>query len=134
MKNKSTLVLIEQIVMLLVFAIAATVCVRMFVTSDRMSEKNAATDRAVIEAQNAAEHLKRGGVTELADKMGALKDSPEKWIVYYDSEWNVMTTERKDGFSLTVSYTDATNLWEADISVASAKDGELFRIRTAGQR
>lgn len=134
MKNKSTLVLIEQIIMLLVFAVAATVCVRMFVTSERMSEKNAAIDRAVIEAQNAAEHLKRGGVTELADKMGALKDGPEKWIVYYDSEWNVMTTERKDGFSLTVSYTDATNLWEADISVASAKDGELFRIRTAGQR
>lgn len=134
MKNKSTLVLIEQIVMLLVFAIAATVCVRMFVLSERLSAKYAATDRASLAAQNAAEHLKHGGVAELSKEMGAVEHSSGEWVIYYDANWNTSAEETEDGFSLAVTYTDTTGLWEADIAVVSAKDGELFRIRTAGQR
>ena len=58
MKSKASLVLMEQLVMLLVFALAAALCLRMFVLSDRKSLDFEARDYAVLEVQNAAETVK----------------------------------------------------------------------------
>ena len=52
----------EQLVMVLVFALAAALCVQAFAASNRMSETAAARDRAVQIAQSAAEIMQsRGG-------------------------------------------------------------------------
>ena len=58
MRSKAPLVLMEQLIMVLVFAVAAALCLRMFVGSDNLSRRYAATDRTVLEAQAAAEQLK----------------------------------------------------------------------------
>lgn len=58
MKSKTPLVLLEQLVMVLVFALAAALCLRCFVLSDKLSEQNALRDQAVLTAQSAAEMLK----------------------------------------------------------------------------
>ena len=54
MKSRAPLVMMEQLVMVLVFALAAAVCVRIFALSDRLSLENETRDRAVAAVQNAA--------------------------------------------------------------------------------
>ena len=58
MKSKTPLALMEQLVMVLVFALAAALCVSYFVVSDRLSRRNALEDRALVSAQNTAETIK----------------------------------------------------------------------------
>ena len=58
MKNKTSLLLMEQMVMVLVFALAAALCLSVFVKADQISQETARRDEAVLLAQNAAEVLK----------------------------------------------------------------------------
>ena len=61
MRSRAPLALMEQLVMILVFALAAALCLQVFVFADRISARNEETDRAVLVCQNAAETLKAGG-------------------------------------------------------------------------
>lgn len=58
MKHKASLVLMEQLIMILVFALAAALCLQVFAKAAAISEENARLDQAVILARNAAELLK----------------------------------------------------------------------------
>lgn len=58
MKNKTPLVLMELVIMLLVFAVAAGLCLRAFAGAERISRTGAEDDRAVAAAQNGAELTK----------------------------------------------------------------------------
>ena len=70
MKSKAPLALMEMLVMILVFALAAALCLNIFVLADRRSETNAARDRAVLAAQTAAETVKScGGDMERAARL-----------------------------------------------------------------
>lgn len=83
MRSKSPLALMEQVVMVLVFALAAALCLQVFVLSDQMSEKNQDTDRAVLLAQNTAETIKAcGGVEEAAEAVGGTVRQT-MWSSYY---------------------------------------------------
>ena len=55
MKNKAPLALMEQFIMILVFALTATVCLQVFVFSSRMSSTGELRAHAVTAVQNAAE-------------------------------------------------------------------------------
>lgn len=88
MNSKTPLLLMEQILMLLVFAITAAFCLRAFVLADFRSAENAARDRAVVEAQSAAEYYKAfmGDAQESAASMeGYEKDG--LLCVDYDATW-----------------------------------------------
>lgn len=58
MKHKTSLLLVEQLVMILVFAVAAALCLQVFAKSRDISEETAHRDTAVVLARNAAERLK----------------------------------------------------------------------------
>lgn len=58
MKNKASLVLLEQLWMILIFAIAAAICLLVFVKADAISRQTAKKDQAVILAQRSAEAMK----------------------------------------------------------------------------
>lgn len=99
MRSKAPLVLMEQAVMVLVFALAAALCLRAFVWSDQLSRQNEARDRALLEVQNAAETLKHaGGDTahaqeEAARRLGG-QVSQGLWYIFYDETWSVTDQER----------------------------------------
>ena len=67
MKNRTSLLLMEQLVMVMIFALAAAVCLLIFAQARNLSREAASTDEAVILAQNAAEVLKATG----GDREGA---------------------------------------------------------------
>lgn len=91
MRSKAPLTLIEQAVMLLVFALAAVLCLKAFVWADTQSAAGAQRDRALLAAQNAAETLKycEGDFEQAAQIGGGMWDG-ESWIVLYDEDWNVI--------------------------------------------
>lgn len=65
MKSKASLFLMEQLVMVLIFALAAALCLGIFVRANKISSETARRDEAVIIAQNAAQILKNTGDPEL---------------------------------------------------------------------
>lgn len=88
MRSKAPLALIEQAVMLAVFALAAVLCLKAFVWADLRSAENAGADRALLQAQSAAETLKncRGDCPEAAGIMGGMWDGT-RWSIRYDENW-----------------------------------------------
>lgn len=70
MKNKASLVLMEQLLMVLVFALAAALCLQAFAGADTISRQTQRQDEAVLIAQNAAELLKSGADPETVLETG----------------------------------------------------------------
>ena len=66
MKHKASLALMELLVMLLVFALAAAFCLQVFVKAKVISEETVRRDQAVVLARNGAELLKATGGDALA--------------------------------------------------------------------
>ena len=132
MRSKAPLALMEQLIMVMVFAAAGVLCLRLFVTADRLSEKYAAADSAVIWAQTAAEILKTGDAAERFEQLGA-KENSNGWQLDLDENWN--STAGESAYRLEASYEDSGSefLWRAEVSVFTA-DGELlFSIPVSGQ-
>ncbi len=103
MRSKAPLVLMEQTVMVLVFALAAAVCVRAFVLSDSLSKANAARDAAVLRAESAAEIYKncRGSGSAAAARYGgSVKDGV--WTVYWDDAWKRVKTADDAAYRLRI--------------------------------
>lgn len=61
MKNRASLLLMEQLIMILVFALAAALCLQIFVEADAIADRTACLDEAVRIAQNTAEACKHTG-------------------------------------------------------------------------
>ena len=74
MKSKAPLALMEQLVMILVFALAAALCMQVFVRAQEISLETARRDEAVVLAQNGAELLKAGIAAEEIEKQ--LSEAP----------------------------------------------------------
>lgn len=148
MRSKSPLALMEQVIMVLVFALAAALCLRVFAFSDLASTRNEAVDRAVLECQNAAEILKANGLSgaeaqkELVARMGGTMSQGLVQICY-DEEWNVIPENNEDCVYVVEMQgmpTDVKGLAKAHIRSAAVKDisvggsGEdLFAIEVAWQ-
>lgn len=92
MKNKAPLPLMEQLIMVLVFALTAALCLQGFTLANRMSHRQEARDRAVLEVQNAAEVLKHnaGDYEAAAAQLGGTWDG-QTWSIYYDDSWQMIS-------------------------------------------
>ncbi len=89
MKNKNTLLLMEQAVLLVVFAMAAAVCLRLFVWADDASRTSLAEDNALIQAQNGAEQIKHhAGDLALVSQSYGGSFADGVWQVSFDEGWN----------------------------------------------
>lgn len=110
MRSKSPLTLIELIIMIAVFALAAALCLRAFVWADLKSADNQERDRAVILAQSTAETIK----------------------AQHHAEASV--TEQ-DGFIVTVSLQETDNdlLGAAVVAVADEENNTLVELNVKWQ-
>lgn len=122
MRNKATLALLEQAVMLTVFALAAVLCLRGFLWADETAAELAARDQALLLAQNTAEVLKAsGGDFQLsADHCGGIPDD-NSLVILYDETWAV--TEDMHTYTLRAQLEDSgiPFLGQACITVEGAE-------------
>ena len=93
-KSKSTLFLIEQLIVIAVFAICAAACVSILTAAYFYTNDSSATSNAIIKAESAAEVFKAtgGDVYAVADIMGgsAFFDvTSDKLLIAYNSDWQI---------------------------------------------
>lgn len=124
MKNKSSLALMEQLLMILVVALASALCLRAFLWSDQASREMEQRSQAVILCQNAAETIKASGSLESgAQALGAVRRG-DAWL------------RQGEDFSLELRAPAERipGLGQAEIRALSQKTGGvLFSITTGWQ-
>lgn len=135
MKNKAPLALMEQLVMVLVFALAAALCLQVFICADQMSRRNQMYDRAVLAAQSAAETIKyvRGDQQLAAQTMGGSWDG-DTWQLWYNEDGTMVENRELADFWLCVTETDSGQPMLATAEVtARTNDEPLFEFTVAWQ-
>ncbi|MGI5987976.1 MAG: hypothetical protein ACOX7M_07530 [Dysosmobacter sp.] len=136
MRSKAPLVLMEQLVMVLVFALAAALCVQVFVLSDQTSRNYAARDRAAVAAQNAAEQLKGcgGDYAAAAEQYGGDWNG-SMWGVSYDGDWQLCDGQSQAAYHVLVTPAESGQdlLGQAQVTVYTAEGEMLFSIPVAWQ-
>jgi len=94
-RSKSTLFLIEQIIVIAVFALCAAACVRILTSAYFTANDTKATSHAVLKAESAAETFKatNGDIDAIARILGGTSGTAADGVagvaVYYDSSWQV---------------------------------------------
>ncbi len=119
MKTKATLSLLEQCVMLLVFALAAALCLKGFLWAGQTARDNADRDGAVLCAQNAAEAFKHGDMAACC-------------TLFFDDDW--MPAEAPAAFALTVTpEQSAPGLEQVTVTVTGRGGDVLITLPVARQ-
>ncbi len=141
MKGKTSLLLMEQVAMILVFAIAAAVCLQAFALSHDISRKNEVRGAAVQAAQNAAEVLKHHGgapaeaFAAAAEILGG-ESEQDSYYVNYDKNWNVTKNDAVYRLEAREVSSGAEGLIRVEIRVLAAEsDGAelIFALPAAWQ-
>lgn len=136
MNSKAPLALIEQMVMLLVFALAAALCLQAFVKSDAISRRSEERDRAAVLVQTAAEAIQFCGgdacdaFAGAAELLGGQYEQGLLWMDY-DEHWN----PGGDAYRLEAQgvLSDLPGLREAIVRVVNSGGEEIFLIQIAWQ-
>lgn len=142
-RSKAPLVLMEQMVMLLVFALAAALCLQAFVKSDALSHRSEDRDRAVTIAQTAAETIRSCGgdmgsaLSQAAEALGGGYAQGLLWVDY-DGDWNPVSAADPSagGYRLEAQGVpvETPGLWKAHIQVSEGRGPEiLFELDIAWQ-
>ena len=133
MKSKAPLALMEQMVMLLVFALAAALCLQAFVQSDRLSRESEARDHAAVLCQSVAETIRHnGGNLEAAAAQLAVLP----FEVHYTEDWGLSDT-REYAYCLRAEEVDSglPGLGQARVEVVETAAGEpLFDLTISWQK
>ena len=137
MKQNTPLALMEQVIMIAVFALAAALCLQAFALAERISRENEDRDKAVILAQNAAEVCIAGGgdPTFLIEKLGGAAMG-QGWTALFKENLKEAGSDREGSYRVVLSRerTDYPGLGLANVCVYGAASGKLlFQIPTAWQ-
>lgn len=143
MRSKAPLALMEQAVMILVFALAAVLCLRMFVWSDTASERGADRDMAVLRVQSAAELIKSEGKSGFGEEealkavsslLGGSYTDGEGFTVGYGSDWNAAEGDAEYVLKASPKNSETKGLAEAVVGVYGTDGEALFEITVAWQK
>ena len=134
-KNKSTLALMEQVIMILVFAFTAAFCVQAFVKAELLSRQLEERDRAVNVCQTAAETVKalHGNMEKAAEQLdGCVQDNA--LTLFFDENWE-RTIEEKASYLLRLYHKEESIYLATGEVTVSKKDGEeIFSLPVNWQR
>ena len=134
MKSKAPLSLMEQLIMLVVFALAAALCLQVFVLSGRISRECETKSHAVTAVQNAAEVTKscRGDFESLSKLLGG-SGIADGWQLGYGETWEPMDPALASYLvNITPLNTENPALGSAEIS-AHSPEGTLFSVAVSWQ-
>lgn len=119
-RSKAPLSFMEMVVMLLVFSIAATICIQALALSDRLSKENEQKSDAMIACQNIAECLK-------AENQEKIQEEIKRFETEYKEKYHSKATiEIKTLETL-------NNLNKVYVSAQNAKGEVLFGLKVSWQ-
>lgn len=135
-RDKTPLLLMEQLVTLLVFALAAAVCLQAFVTADGLSRRMADREQAAIHCQNVAEILrnKAGDFSAAAGILNAQYADENSLMIDYTEDWTLADNTARYILGASRRETSVPGLRKAEVWCRDEAAGdELFRIEVAWQ-
>ena len=124
MKSKAPLPLMEQLIMILVFALTAALCLQGFSLASHMSHRQEARQEAVILAQNTAECLK----SHHSDYEAIAQQLDGQW----DGNHLILFSQNDLKLQVIPAKTDSPYLGSAHIQVSNPQD-LLFELTIAWQ-
>lgn len=123
MAKKTVLSLIEQTVMICVFAVAAALCLSVFVYARELSEKNGIRDFAVREVSNAAQIMRScSGDLEKASVLLDAGECPEGIAAGYDADFCRVDSDPEFVLRVVPVKTENKNLGSAEITFDRASE------------
>lgn len=126
MKNRTSLFLMELLVMVLVFAIAGAVCLQGLVRADTMSRDIQLRDRAAIFCQNGAQTLKVcRSLPAAAEELGASLQE-NRWIAFRETEEGLLRLE------IAPRTAPVPGMGQAEVTVFSGEGEEVLFSLTVG--
>jgi len=139
-RSKSTLALIEQIIVIAIFAVCAAVCVSIITTSYLMTVEAVDTRNALTVAESAAESFKAfegdvGSVFELLGGQVSGSFGDNNMTIFYDADWKPSTKEDADFVLNLLVRDDSPLVIFADAKVSRTDDDtELVSLTAAVRR
>lgn len=122
--KKTSLLMIELVSAILIFAVCCAICVGLFVEADRESKNSARLTQAVLLAQNAAELLNSDYDRNLTAFFGA-KAAGDIYTAQFDEEWQPTSGIGRYGLVVTID----TQTGIAEILVTDV-GAEVYRLST----
>ena len=124
-RSKTPLILIEMTIMLLVFAVAAAVCLRLFSSARDVSTGAEELGRACEWAQSAADCYRASGgdVAEAAGRLAATMPRSYMFFLELDGDWRPVTGGGNASYKLSLGETGESS---AHIDVVRAGTGEVI--------
>ena len=115
---KSGLFLIELIIMILFFAIASAICVRLFVHAHLTAKASTDLSQAVFISQSAAETIKGTDASseKLSELLGAVP-SENGYSVFYDKNWQRMASSQDCSYRMDITLKKTENILTAALVV-----------------
>jgi len=143
-RSKSTLFLIEQLIVIAVFAICAVACISILTAAYFNASDSKATSHAVLKAESAVESFKMTGddFASLANIIGGTTTvtglgsaGVATVAVYYDNSWSVTDAENAS-FALYLVIESAQNIGDYDlikghVTVEKITGEELVTLQAA---
>lgn len=135
MKNKSYLSLLEQLFMILIFALASALCLRGFYLANKMSKDREVLDNGVFSAQNAAELLKstKGDLESCATSLGGFAEK-DALTVFFDSNGHAVNSEKHSRYKLVATKNHSSDNFTESASICVICDSKIiFELEVAWQ-
>jgi hypothetical protein len=130
--KRSSLFLLELIVAILFFALAASVCVRFFVRAHNTSEDSSVLTSGVMQASSVAELIRYDG--DIEDSLS--QEFPDGQVtvgsnftftIYYDENWQECQ-EESGAYVLTVECSQDGNMRVGEISVDEVSGSHIYDL------
>lgn len=131
MRNRASLTMIELVLMFFVFSFAAAWCMRTFVWTDQQSQSQYQREKAMIQAQSAAEITKslRGDLNAVSRELGGVAEG-DRWVLYFDKDWEL--TDGEDSYSLQVTRADSGVPYLGRAVIEVRKGGQILAALEVG--
>jgi len=139
-RSKSTLFLIEQLIVIAVFAICAAACINILTAAFFISNNTSAEDHAILRAESAAEVFKatggdEGAVMSILGGTSGVRGGYPGVTVFYDTGWQ-NSSEENASYVLHIGYRPtgiSNSLVVAELTVDRITGEELVAFPLAAR-
>ena len=136
-RSRSTLFLIEQLIVVAVFSLCAAACIRILTDAYFTANNNRDIGNALLVAESGAESYKAtaGDIGKVAAMMGGISgnvDGSPAVVVYYDKQWQICG-EDLASYRLCLISEPSASLHTGEISVEKITGEELIAFTVVAQ-
>ncbi len=128
---RSSLFLMELIIAVFFFSLAAAVCIRLFVSAHITAQNTTNLSHATIWSQNLSEafYASKGDIQKISQIYPNAAITPENIILFFDSDWNLADNSASDASYeaiLTISKRKASTVYSDVTAYRTAYKGDAY--------